>query len=114
MQNLTRDTVLADRAWAARGAWQRTRGLLGTAGLDRGQGLIIEPCNSVHMMGMRYPLDLVFADGEHRVKRVIQGLRPWRFSPLVWGARYVIELPVGAIAATGTAPGDRLHILEMS
>ena len=42
-----------------------------------------------------------------------RGLRTWTgIVPLVRHADGVLELPVGTIAATGTAVGDRLEIRE--
>ena len=110
MRNLTRGTTLADRAWAARSFGARLRGLIGTDGLLPGQGLLIEPCNSVHMFGMRYPLDLVFADAEGVVCGVVEAIRPWRMTRPYRGARYVIELPVGVVEASGTRVGDALDV----
>lgn len=43
--------------------------LLGLAWLDRADapaGLLIPRCRAVHTFGMRFPLDLVFLDGELR------------------------------------------------
>lgn len=61
--------------------------------------LWIEPCNSIHMFFMRFPIDAVFLDRQGRVKRVLRELKPWRVSPLVFGARTVVELPAGTVDA---------------
>ncbi len=110
IHNVTRGTALADQARRADTAWARMRGLLGTDGLESGEGLVIVPCNSVHMFWMRYPLDVVFASVSGEVIGVVENLRPWRMTRVYWGARYAIELPVGVIAASGTCPGDVLEI----
>jgi uncharacterized membrane protein (UPF0127 family) len=111
VQNATRGTTLASRARHADTIWTRLVGLLGTSGLGEGAGLVLEPCNGVHMWWMKYALDVVFADVEGQVVGVVAELRPWRVSKVFRGARYAIELPVGAIAASGTEVGDRL-VLE--
>ncbi len=108
VRNVTRDTLLAERARHARTLWQRTRGLLGTGSLSTGSGLVLEPCNSVHMLGMRYALDVVFADREGKVVGLTENLRPWRMTRMFRGARFAVELPVGTVAASGTQPGDAL------
>ena len=110
VRNLTRDSVLADRAAHARTILTRLRGLLGTSGLAGGTGLVIEPCSSVHMFGMRYPLDVVFADREGVVVGVVEDLRPWGMTTVYRGARYAIELPVGVVSASGTELGDTLEL----
>jgi uncharacterized membrane protein (UPF0127 family) len=74
-----------------------------------GQAMVIDPCTSIHMFFMRIPLDVLYVDREDRVVRVQEHIRPWRVGPLYTrGARYVIELPSGAIAASGTQVGDHL------
>jgi len=58
--NLTRGTVVADKAEIAdTGAKART-GLLKHAGLAPGEGLWIAPCEAIHTFGMRFPIDVVF------------------------------------------------------
>jgi uncharacterized membrane protein (UPF0127 family) len=49
-------------------------------------------------------------DRHLRVTRTVTTLRPWR---VVWwarGARDCLELPVGVLAASGTAAGDQLAV----
>ena len=72
-------------------------GLMGRRRLEPGQGLWIEPCNSIHMFFMRFAIDVVFLDREGRVKRVLLKLKPWRVSPIVFGSRTVVELPAGTL-----------------
>lgn len=87
----------------------RTVGLLGTGGLEPGEGLWIEGAPSIHMFFMRYPIDAVFVDGGGRVTKVVPDLKPWR---VVWwarGAKDCLELPAGAAAAAGIQVGDELR-----
>ena len=107
VRNLTRDTTRAERAVHANRLWTRARGLLGHPPLQAGEGMVIEPCNSVHTFFMGYALDVVFAGKDQQVLAVEQ-LAPWRLSRVVWSARYAIELPAGA--AGDTAVGDQLAL----
>jgi len=85
--------ILAERVTLALTAWQRARGLLGTRTLPEGEALLLAPCNSVHTLGMRYPLYVLYLDGRNRV--IWEGvLRPWRMGPYILRARRVNELPV--------------------
>jgi len=111
--NATRDTVLADRAGWARSFGARFRGLLGRAGLEPGEGLLIEPCASIHMFFMRFAIDAVFLDAGRKVVRLYPRLVPWSAPPRVKGARSVLELPAGAGQASGTQPGDLLRLEEV-
>jgi uncharacterized membrane protein (UPF0127 family) len=106
--NVTRDAELAGRALAARSVWTRTVGLLGRAGLEPGEALLIEPCSSIHTAFMRFGIDVLYLDRAGEVVKAVANLRPFRLSAKWAGAHAVIELPSGAIAASGTQVGDRL------
>ncbi len=85
----------------ARTTWARFVGLMGRQALDAGAGLWIEPCNSIHMFFMRFAIDVLFLDRQRRVKKVMLNLKPWRISPIVFGARTVVELPAGTLSDLG-------------
>lgn len=61
---------------------------------------------------MRFPIDLLFCSEEHEVLRTTENLRPWRISSYCRAAEYVIELPVGTIAAAELRPGDYLSFAD--
>jgi protein-S-isoprenylcysteine O-methyltransferase Ste14 len=73
-------------------------------------GLWLKPCSQIHMIGMRYALDLVFLDDELRVVRTIAGIQPGKISPKVSEATSVLELPSGTLDARPLADGTRLAI----
>lgn len=110
--------VVCERCGIADRWWLRLRGLLGRPGLEPGEGLLLRPAGSIHMMFMRFPIDAVFAtkpdpSGVRRVRSVHPSLKAWTgLVPLIRGADGVLELPVGTIASTGTLVGDRLEIVE--
>jgi len=108
VRNQTRETLLAKNALWAQSYWARLRGLLGRPAPQKGQGLILDPCKSVHMWGMRYALDILFSDGQDRVVGLEASLAPWRLSKYYKQATRVIELPVGTLAESGTCLGDQL------
>jgi uncharacterized protein len=114
VDNLTRGTLLAERCRIAAGLLDRAVGLLRTASLEPGSGLLLERTQSIHMFFMRYPIDVVFMDRSGQVTRSVVGLRPWRIVAWARGARDCIELPVGAIASSGTRPGDHLSVTPLS
>ncbi len=102
--------VVAHHLRPAHTHWTRLKGLLGTKSLEEGHGLWIKPCNQVHMFFMKYAIDVVFIDEDHRVVRLVEGLAPGKISPKVADAQSVIELPVGTIARAGLAEGASLAI----
>lgn len=99
---------VADRVTVADSFWSRFRGLMLRRPLEPGEGLLIEPCSSIHMLFMRFAIDAVFIDGDGRVVRVARRVRPWTGLAAARGARAVIELPAGA--AADLAEGDILRL----
>lgn len=107
--NLTRNTLLADRASRADTFARRFKGLMGVTALAVGDGLHLEPCTGVHTFFMRIPVDAVFLDINLEVIAVYHAMAPWSMSRVYLGARSVLELPTGTTRATETHTGDRLR-----
>jgi len=88
------------------GLWFRMKGLLGRDSLDAADGILLAPCNSIHMFFMRFPIDAVFLDREMRVIRVFDSIAPWRLTPVLRKARAVVEVAAGS--ASHLTPGTPL------
>ena len=82
---------------------ERMRGLLGRPPLTQDQGLLILPCSSVHTIGMRYPIDLIFLNREWQIKKFVFTLKPYR---MTWAtsAYMVVEMMAGTL--------DRLNLTQ--
>lgn len=102
------DTCVVPHVAYTTNAWERLRGLLGRPRLQAGEGLLIDPCGSVHTIGMTYPLDLVFLDAEFRVLKQVKKL-----GPLNWAscrhARATLELAPGSLETLALQHGDKLE-----
>jgi len=81
--------------------------LLQTESLQSGDALWIAPCEAIHTIGMKWPIDVVFIDGNYRVRKIARNVVPWRIA-VCWAAASVIELSAGAVQPTGTQAGDTL------
>jgi uncharacterized membrane protein (UPF0127 family) len=109
VRNLTKNTLLADRADIADTSATRQRGLLKHTGLAEGEGLWIVPCEGVHSFFMKFAIDVVFINK----KRVVTKLRPNMVKSriaLSLRAHSTLELPVGMIQKSQTAVGDQLDL----
>jgi uncharacterized protein len=113
VRNVTRDAVLADSAAVADSSQSRRTGLLKHTGLAQGDGLWIVPCESVHSFFMKFTIDVIYLDKQHKVKKIRPEMVPWRASVCLT-AHSVLELPAGTIARTGTQAGDQLEIKTLS
>jgi uncharacterized membrane protein (UPF0127 family) len=117
-RNVTRGSVLASELEVGASLWAKFMGLMGREELAPGAGLWLPDSNGIHMMFMRFPIDAVFlgardaSDGSRAVVAVRVALPAWRgLVPFVRRAKGVLELPVGAVAESGTVVGDRV-VLE--
>jgi hypothetical protein len=109
VHNPSRATTLADRAQIADTSRTRKTGLLKHDRLESGEGLWIKPCEGVHTVGMKFPIDVLFLDKRQRVVKIRAAMPRWRMTVCLW-AHSVLELPSGTAAATKTAAGDQLQL----
>lgn len=112
--NLSNERVIAERVRTARSFFSRLKGLLGTDQLPSGEGLLIAPCSSIHMFGMRYAIDVIFFDKDLAVIGLVAAIPPGKTSKIYSKALGCVELPSGTIAEVGIALGDRLQFQALS
>jgi uncharacterized membrane protein (UPF0127 family) len=86
---------------------ERARGLLGRDGLDG--ALVLAPCRWVHTVGMRFPIDVAYVDGNGVVVKTIH-MHRHRVGVPVWRARTVIEAEEGAFARWDLRVGDVIEL----
>lgn len=112
IRNETRGQVLATQAELARSFVARGRGLMGRVSLPAGYALIIYPEWSIHTFFMRVPIDVLFVDKKHVVVGLQHAMPPSRpFAGVApWRGQYVVEMPAGVLAATGTEVDDQLSL----
>ena len=98
----------ADVAETAR---SRRRGLIGVDEVE--VALVLTPCNWVHSIGVRNPLDVAYLDPEGTVLKT-QRLAPNRAALPVRGARTVIEAAGGSFSRWGIEPGRVIEVRRAS
>ena len=64
INGLTIEVELADSFFS------RLRGLMFRRRLKEGCGLLLAPCNSVHMLFMRFAIDVIYLDKDFCIKKV--------------------------------------------
>lgn len=97
----------------------RRRGLAHLDALSPGHALLLERCRSVHTLGMRFALDLLWLDGDGALVRLDRAVTPLRVRTCL-RARAVVEATAGdgerfaAALATAAAlerpPRTRRHV----
>jgi uncharacterized membrane protein (UPF0127 family) len=82
------------------------------ADLPSGHALLLRPCASVHTFGMRFPIDVAFADSAGTVLRVIRGVpsRRVRRCPNAVVALEAHAGELGRFLLDGRGAGSRLAV----
>ncbi len=101
--------VLAREARLANSFFSRLKGLLGTKSLLQDEGMILDPCKSVHTFFMHYDLDVIFIDKNNMIVGCESHLKPNRLSSYYGAARKAIELPAGTIEEKMIKLGQKLE-----
>jgi uncharacterized membrane protein (UPF0127 family) len=114
VENLTRETSVAERCRIAGSVRERIFGLHLLPRLAGGEGLLLRGSTTIDTTFMRYPIDLVFMDRSLRVTRVVPAMRPWRMVLSGGGGSDCLELPSGAAAASKTQVGDQLQFANLN
>ncbi len=89
---------------------ERFRGLMFTQSIPDGYGLLIRPCNQIHMMNMKFPLDVIYLSEDGTVLHIDENIRPWQIGKTVKHAVGVVEINAGTCARLGIETGDKLTI----
>jgi uncharacterized membrane protein (UPF0127 family) len=93
--------------------WEtRRKGFLGRTSLLSGEGMLLTPCFSIHMVGMKFPLDVVFLDRDYRVVGIDKNVKPGTLNSSCRKAHSTLELPEGTVAAKRIEKGDVLQVLR--
>lgn len=87
---------------------KRLKGLMFETKPFANKGLLLTPCDSIHMFFMKFPLDIVFLDEENTIVDIRCNLQPWKIAIPKKKAYATLELPVGLIQKYNIQVGDKL------
>jgi len=108
--NTTKNIILAHKGVIADSFSSRIKGLLGREALEKSEALVLSNCRQIHMFFMRFAIDVVFLDKDHKVVGLVKNILPFHCSPIFWHAHLAVELPAGAIQSTNTQINDIIKI----
>lgn len=109
---------LAEQAWGTESTFERVQGWLKRDSVADGEGLLICPCASIHTLGMRFAIDIVFLDVQGRVVKLARRVPPARLAWGPWASLFmpwkfqVLELPAGTLEAAALRVGQILDISD--
>lgn len=86
----------------------RRMGLLNRHALDDDEGMLLLPGGSIHTVGMRFAIDVVFLDRRLRILKIAPYLQPYRLALAPRGTQSVLEIRAGRAGSCGLIPGMQL------
>jgi len=89
---------------------ERFRGLMFAQSIPDNYGLLIKPCKQIHMLNMKFPLDIIYLSDDNSVVQIDEDMRPWEIGKTVKKAVSVIEVNAGTCARCGISTGDKLTV----
>lgn len=92
-----KNEILFYNAMVTTNFFERLKGVIGKSEMDENQALCIRPCNSIHMMFMKFSIDVIFLDASNRVIAMLENFKPWKVSKIIKRSKVVIEMPVYSI-----------------
>jgi uncharacterized protein len=88
----------------------RCVGLLGHASIPEHDGLLLVPGGTVHTLGMRFDIDVVFLNRQMRVLGLAERVAPWRVVAAPKETARVLELAAGRIGTSRLTAGTYLIV----
>lgn len=105
--------VLFERAKVAASFKDRLKGLIGKKSIASDEALFFNKCSSVHMFGMRFPIDVIYLNHQLEIIKIENMLSPWSFSSFS-KATSLVEVRAGQCQKLGLKVGDRLTLKEVN
>lgn len=88
--------------------FKRFRGLMFRLNPIDNEGILIDPCNSIHMFFMFFSIDVVFLNEQQQIVALKERVKPWTVIFPIKNAKSTLELPEGTIAKYSFAVGDSI------
>lgn len=102
--------ILTAKAQLADTFFSRFRGLMFRRSIADDYALYITPCNQIHMLNMRFAIDVVYLDDNGRVVKIDVNVQPNKICKTVKNARSVIEIKSFSAERFGINIGDTITV----
>lgn len=88
----------------------RLVGLLNKSSLNEQEAMWFDDCSSIHMLGMKFSIDVIYLDSNNRIVKMVESLKPWRCS-FSFNAKKVVEVKSGMCKKYKFSEGDQLVLV---
>ncbi len=107
---LNNNNVITRNAEIADTFFSRFKGLMFRKSIDDDYALYITPCNQIHMLNMRFAIDVVYLNNSDEVIKIDVNVQPGKICKTVKNAKSVIEMKSFAAEKLGISTGDTIKI----
>lgn len=104
--------ILTVNAEVADSFFKRFMGLMFRKSVPQDFALYITPCNQIHMLNMRFAIDVIYLDAEGRTVKIDENVQPGKICKTVRKAENVIEMNAFAAKKYGIREGDVIEIVR--
>lgn len=89
--------VLGSKIQLANNFYLRLKGFMFDSKVEHKDGILFEGSTGIHTCFMRFRLDVLFLDKNFKVRKIYQGLKPWRMTRFDWKTYWILELPENSL-----------------
>ncbi|UCD03045.1 MAG: DUF192 domain-containing protein [Candidatus Aenigmatarchaeota archaeon] len=116
--------IVTEDTQVARNFFSKTLGLMFRRRLDEKSGLLLEfgkeskDLYSVWMLGMFFPIDIIFINAEREITDIHENASPLSLNPVTWKVyrptkpvKWILEVVAGRAGRAGISAGERLEFV---
>ena len=107
---LKNNIVITDNAEITDTCFTRFRGLMFRKTIADDDALYITPCNQIHMLNMKFAIDVVYLDESGMVIKIDINIQPGKICKTVKNAKSVIEFKSHSASKLSIQNGDKIII----
>lgn len=107
---INNNRIVTKNAELADSFFTRFRGLMFRESIEQDYALVITPCNQIHMLNMKFAIDVIYLAESGEVVKIERNVQPGKICKTVKQAKSVIEVNAFAAARLGIREGDILKM----
>lgn len=107
---LKNGSPITENAEIADNFFRRFMGLMFRKCIADDYALHIKPCNQIHMLNMKFAIDVIYLSASGEVVKIDENVQPGKICKTVKNAKSVIEVNAFAASELGICEGDILEI----
>ena len=102
--------IITENCQVADSFFTRFKGLMFRRSIPEDYALHITPCNQVHMLNMRFSIDVIYLDASGRVVKIDENVQPGKICKTVKNAKSVIEVTSFYSSENNIRQGDIIEV----